>query len=165
MGLFFLESLIYRNPQWEKLFIFHRVRLNESWHLIYHSCGGHKSGLPLNWEVENWEEKEKKFEAETPTHKTWKVKFSTMASTTTVRRNCFSHQYKDQLTFRTQKLPNLTKKSVMKTLKNQALENVQYFDKVSQNRCDDPNSEVNMTNWLQNIIDDKYTVCKNAQNV
>ena len=63
MGLFFLESLIYRNPQWEKLFIFHRVRLNESWHLIYHSCGGHKSGLPLNWEVENWEEKEKKFEA------------------------------------------------------------------------------------------------------
>ena len=53
----------------------------------------------------------------------------------------------------------------MKTLKNQALENVQYFDKVSQNRCDDPNSEVNMTNWLQNIIDDKYTVCKNAQNV
>ena len=63
MGLFFLESLIYRNPQWEKLFIFHRVRLNESWHLIYHSCGGHKSGLPLNWEVENWEKKEKKFEA------------------------------------------------------------------------------------------------------
>ena len=60
------------------------------------------------------------------------------------------------------KLPNLTKKSAMKTLKNQALENVQYFDKVSQNRCDDPNSEVNMTNWLQNIIDDKFTVCKNA---
>ena len=54
------------------------------------------------------------------------------------------------------------KSLLWKTLKNQALENVQYFDKVSQNRCDDPNSEVNMTNWLQNIIDDKYTVCKNA---
>ena len=91
MGLFFLESLIYRNPQWEKLFIFHRVRLNESWHLIYHSCGGHKSGLPLNWEVENWEEKEKKFEAETPTHKTWKVKFSTMASTTALSEEIVFH--------------------------------------------------------------------------
>lgn len=163
MGLFFLESLIYRNPQWEKLFIFHRVRLNESWHLIYHSCGGHKSGLPLNWEVENWEEKEKKFEAETPTHKTWKVKFSTMASTTALSEEIVFHT-NTKISWLLQPKNSLIwpKSLLWKTLKNQALENVQYFDKVSQNRCDDPNSEVNMTNWLQNIIDDKYTVCKNA---